>query len=107
MMVLKSNLTGMKSRLMENTHNLHYRDLKKKKEDALACKTIVKTCSFIVLCDLANIIIEVGCAQVKVRIMICKKKKGKKKVIIRKLTPMFVFDFVLKSHFYTGSRGIL
>lgn len=28
MMVLKSNLTGMKSRLMENTHNLHYRDKK-------------------------------------------------------------------------------
>lgn len=40
----------------------------------MACKTIVKTCSFIVLCDLANL---VGCAQVKVRIMICKKKKKK------------------------------
>lgn len=81
MMVLKSNLTGMKSRLMENTHNLHYRDFKKKrKKDALACKTIVKTCSFIVLCDY-TIIIEVGCAQVKVKIMICKKKKKKMKLL--------------------------
>lgn len=69
MMVLKSNLTGMKSRLMENTHNLHYRD----KKNVLACKTIVKTCSFIVL--LTNIIVEVGCAQVKVNIVICNKKK--------------------------------
>lgn len=36
-------------------------------------------------------------------------QKKKKKVIIRNLTPMFmvVFDFVLKSHFYTGGRGIL